>query len=363
MTRRAALGICALLLCSAPAAHAADPGRWVLTSISSVSGDYRQGLASDRAGNVFFSGPFDGVHRTRNLVETAKNNAVIPPDVQQREQYNHVGDIAWDGDGARLLLPLESYSPFAQDQNPSKTGSIGVVSPATLKWSYYVKLDPTEIQKAQWVATAADGLLWTIAGADLLAYNLSDVNPGNAAPDGSVLHSFQRLAGVVPGGAGGGAELDGRLYMSTSGGGADRVVSVDLNTGVSRVEYERPGTLEAEGVDVGPYLGGLLHVEYVSGLSNGQVMNFLPKGTPLRLKLGHARVRAGKRTIVTVRVFADTGVFHIPLAGVQVRIGRAAARTNAAGRARVVVELTRGAYRAHASFKGLRTAAAKLRAT
>jgi hypothetical protein len=189
--RRAVL-IAACVACTAPAvaapaAFAADPGLWVLTSTMTLPAYYRQGLASDPSQNVFFSGSFAGIYRTRNLVEKARNTSPIPPEVANREKYNHIGDISWDaGEGGRLLLPLEGYAPFEADHNPGKTGGIGVMDPGTLKWRYYVKLDPAEIDKAMWFATdAARGLLWTIDGADLLAYNLSDINPASAAPSGS----------------------------------------------------------------------------------------------------------------------------------------------------------------------------------
>src|SRR6185503_9302473 len=121
--------------------------------------------------------------------------------------------------------------------------SIGVMDAKTLAFKYYVKLDPAEIPKAQWGAVATDGLVWTPSGKDLLAYNLSDLNPGNAAPGAAPIHSFQRLAGVVPDGHGGGAELDNRLYITSGANGVQSVVSVDLETGASRVELEQSGNL------------------------------------------------------------------------------------------------------------------------
>jgi hypothetical protein len=365
MRHRAAIALAVLAgFAFAAPAIAADPGRWVVTSAPRVPNDFRQGLAGDGAGNVFFSGPFNGIHKTRSLKQLAANDAAIPQDVADREQYNHIGDIAFDGaEGGRLLLPLESYRPLEQDQNPSKTGSIGVMSAATLHWSHYVKLDPAEIPKAQWIAVAPDGLFWTPTGKDLLAYRLADLSTANAAPAAAPIHSVRRLAGVVPDGHGGGAVLGGRIYMTGGSSGAVRIVSVDLATGAGRVEYEKSGSSEPEGVDFGGYLGGLLHAEFVQGLGGGELLNLLPKGTALRLRLARSRVHARRKAVVAATVTASTNGLRIPLAGVQVRIGRARARTNASGRARVRVKLTRGSYRAHAFFAGLTTATARLRAT
>jgi hypothetical protein len=361
----AALAAAAAAALAAPAAaSAADPGRWVVVTKSTVPNAWRQGLAADTSGNVFFSGPFVGIHRTVDLVEKQSNNAAIPPDVAQREQYNHIGDLAWDAaEGGRLLLPLESYKPFDKDPNPSKTGSIGVMSSATLKWSYYVKLDPAEIPKAQWSATAPDGLFWTLTDKDLLAYRLADLTPANAAPAAAPIHSVKRIPGVVPGGSGGAAALGGRLYMSSDDNGVNGVFSVDLATGASQVEFEQSGGLEAEGVDFGPYLGGILHAQYASGLSSTQLLSLLPTGTQLRLRFAHNRVRAGRPAKLKATVTAAASGYTVAVPGVQVRVGRARAKTDASGRATLRVKLTRGGYRAHAFFKGLRTGSSRVRAT
>ena len=352
------------LACSAPAL-AADPGTWVRTTHLSESPNYRQGIASDSAGNVFFDGPFVGVYKMRGGRQIAANGSAIPQDVQDREQYNHIGDLAFDASqGGRLLLPLESYQAGQADSNPSKTGSFAVMDPATLRWSYYVKLDPAEIPKAQMVATdPVDGLAWTITGKDAIAYRLSDITPANAAPDGPPIHSVRRLSAVVPDGVGGIAVMDGRIYFSASAAGVERVISVDANSGASRVEVEMPGTLEAEGLDFGPYLGGYLHWELVSGLGSTQVFSFVPKGSKLSLSLNHTRVKAKRKTTLTAHVAVVVNGSRIPLPGAQVRVGGRVARTLASGIAKVTVKLTRGSYRAQAFLKGLRTATKTIRAT
>jgi hypothetical protein len=363
MRRSLALAV-AFVLAVPAAAGAADPGLWIKTSQLTKAAYYRQGLASDPAtGEIFFSGSFAGLYRTRNGREIVTNTNPIPKDVAQSEQYNHIGDIAFDA--GRLLLPLESYQPFQPDQNPSKTGSIGVMDAKTLTWNYYVKLDPTEIQKTQWVATdPQNGLVWTISGTDLLAYNLADLNPANAAPAAVPIHSVRRLVNAAPDGAGGAVVFGGRLYLSTQALGVNRVVSVDTTTGATQVEIETPGTLEPEGLDVDPYLGGLLHWELVpgGGLSNTQLLNFVPKGARLQLKLDHARVHAGRKTTLTATARVLTNRYAIPLQGVQIRLAGRSKKTDAGGHAKLTVKLTRGGYRAQAFYTGLRTATRTVRA-
>jgi hypothetical protein len=338
-----------------------------VTSTRSVAPYYRQGLASDPALNVFFSGSDAGLYRTRNLQEQARNTAPVPPDVAQAEKYNHIGDIAWDAaEGGRLLLPLESYTPFAPDSNPSKTGSVGVTDPRTLKWRYYVKLSPAEIAKAQWLATDAPrGLVWTLAGSDLLAYKLADITAANAAPAGPPISAVRRIPGVAPDGAGGAAVLGGRIYLSTAAAGVDRIVSVEPGTGATQVEAEIPGNSEPEGMDAGPYLDGLLHWQMVpgGGLSATTLIGLVPQGAPLRVKLSKARVRAGVPTRLTATVTAATTGYRVPLAEVRVSIAGRSAKTRGDGRATLSVKLTRGSYRALAFLKGLRTGSARLRAT
>jgi hypothetical protein len=360
--------ICCLALV-VPAAEAADPGLWVVTGSTNAPSRYREGTASDPARNVFFDGPTTnpGLYRTFGGRETAHHHDVIPTDVKQREMYNHIGDIAWDAtEGGRLLLPLESYFFGAPDTNPSKTGSFGVADPKTLQWRYYVKLDPAEIPKAMWVATTPDGLAWTSSGDDLLAYNLADVSAANAAPQGAPLRAVRRLTGAaLGGGISGAAFFAGRLYVSAGEGSTNRLESVDLQTGATRVEHERPANLEREGVDVGPYSGGILHWGLANVLDGfaGTVVHLLPRGAPLTLSVSPRRLRAGRRTVVRMRATANAGGYRIPLGGVRVKLGKSSAKTDAGGRAKLRVALPRGAYRATAFFKGLRTGVARLRVT
>jgi hypothetical protein len=368
MRARAATFALAALLAAPAAATAADPGLWIKTSQLTKPATFRQGLASDpTTGNVFFSGSFSGITLTHNEKVLKTNTAAIPKDVADREKYNHIGDIAFDpGEGGRILLPLESYAPLQPDTNPSKTASIGVMDAKTLAWEYYVKLDPSEIDKAQWVATDPEhGLVWTIGDISLLAYNIADINPANAAPNAAPIHSVKRFDRIVPEGAGGAVVIGNRIFLSQLVNNVDRVISVDLTTGASQVEIEIPGDLEQEGLDTGPYLDGFLHWELVpgAGLSNTQVLNFVPKGARLALQLDHARVKAGKKSKLSATATVVTNGYKIPLRDVEVRLGGKRAKTNAQGRATVTVKLTRGKYRAQAFYSGLRTVTRPVRAT
>src|SRR4051812_7957378 len=336
MTRPAAIAMAAVGIAVPASAQAADPGLWIKTSQLTKPATYRQGLASNPATrDVFFSGSFNGITRTRNEVELTKNTVAIPKEVSNREQYNHIGDIAFDsGEGGRLLLPLESYAPLAKDTNPSKTASIGVMDARTLAWKYYVKLDPSEIDKAQWVANDPEhGLVWTIGDTSLLAYNLADINPANAAPNAAPIHSVKRFDNILPQGAGGAVVIGNRIFVSQLVDNVNRVISLDLTTGASQVEIEIPGNLEEEGLDFGPYLDGLLHWELVpgAGLSNTQVLNFVPKGARLALTLNRAHVKRRKKTAVSATASVVTNGFKIPLRNVQIRLGGKSVNTNARG--------------------------------
>jgi hypothetical protein len=271
MTRRRdgrARAVATVLLLSLPIglgvaapSQAADPGRWVETGFSAIPLWYYQGVTSDPAGDLYFDGFTVGLYRTGPaLDEGAAVSDVIPFDVQQREGYNHVGDITWDGaERGRVLLPLECYV-FGLG-NFCGTGSIGVADPRTLAWRYYVKLDQTEIKKAMWAEVSPDGqLIWTSAGNDLLAYRSSDITPGNAAPEGPPVHPARRLVGAVPPSGVTGATFYGdRLFVAGQDAGPFQVWSIDVNTGERRLEIEREIAGESEGLDVFDGLGGVLH--------------------------------------------------------------------------------------------------------
>ncbi len=255
------LTVGAISLALPAAAEARDPGRWLLTGVSSVPIQYWQGLSDDRAGNVFFAGVFEGLWRTGpRLGQRAGTANAIPAGVKLAEGYNHIGDPSWDSaEGGRLLLPLECFVPG--QGNTCGTGSIGVADPTTLAFRYYVKLDPAEIPKAMWVERSPDGsLLWTSSGNDLLAYRAADVSPANAAPGAAPIRAVRRLAGAVPpSGITGAVFRRGRLLLSGYTGGPFRLWSVDLATGRRRLEIERSIRGESEGLGLMRTLGGELH--------------------------------------------------------------------------------------------------------
>jgi hypothetical protein len=272
-------------------AHAADPGRWVLTGKSTMPLYYYQGVTSDPSGNLFFNGIHIGLYRTdAELHETGRADDVIPPDVHARENYNHIGDISFDAaEGGRILLPLECYYPPAG--NTCKTGSIGVADPATLKWRYYVKLDSRDLTKVMWNEVTPDGkLFWTSGGPDfedLLAYRISDITQANAAPAGPKPRPVKVLKGAVPpSGITGGTFYEGRLYVAGENAPQQfQVWSIDLTTGKSRLEIERTVVGESEGLDVFDSLGGVLHWQIqpyntkgppTYGIANGTLLHFVP---------------------------------------------------------------------------------------
>src|SRR5437588_486054 len=109
------LGLSTLALAgAADSSHVKTTAGWIETGNNKVPLEYFQGFTSDRHRNLYFDGPFSGLYRTdSNLVEHARNFNVIPADVNQREKYNHIGDITWDRhEHGRILLPLECFFPF-----------------------------------------------------------------------------------------------------------------------------------------------------------------------------------------------------------------------------------------------------------
>jgi hypothetical protein len=246
---------------------------------------YWQGLTSDPAeSRLYFAGIFEGLWRTTpTLRETSGVASAIPPDVKQREGYNHIGDPTWNpGDGGRVILPLECFVPGVG--NTCGTGSLGVADPNTLAFRYYVKLVPAEIQKAMWAETSPDGsLIWTSSGNDLLAYRSSEVTQSNQAPSGRALGPARRLAAAVPpSGVTGAVFWDTRLLLAGEGGGVHQVWAVDPNTGQRRLEVEMQICGESEGLDVIPTLGGELHW-LIAPFDPGCELTFGPSSALLHL--------------------------------------------------------------------------------
>jgi hypothetical protein len=255
-----------VLVGAADSSHVRTKPGWVETGNSPVPLEYFQGVTSDRHRNLWFDGPFSGLYRTdSNLVEQARNFNVIAADVSRREGYNHIGDITWDRhEGGRILLPLECYFPFIG--NFCRTGAIGVADPASVSWRYYVKLDPAYIDKAMFAEVSPNGrLLWTSNGGlngghDLLAYDVSQITPINAAPDGPLLKPVIVLPNAVPpNGITGATFLHGRLLVANQDKTLFEIWSIDLRDGSRRLEIQKQVLGESEGLDVFHALGGKLH--------------------------------------------------------------------------------------------------------
>jgi hypothetical protein len=384
VTRLAPLVALALALLAPAAARAADPGLWTETGRSTTPLYYYQGIASDPAKRLFFDGVYVGLYRTDPLLgETARNDDVIPPDVHAREQYNHIGDIAWDArEGGRILLPLECYYPRAapgQDDpnNTCRTGSFGVADPETLRWRYYVKIDPAAMAKAMWVAVSPDGeLAWTGIGPDLFAFDMDDISPANAAPDAAPIKPVRVLKGArPPSGVTGAAFHRGRLYVA----GQDapegfQVWSIDTETGERRLEIERAVVGESEGLDFVETLGGTLHWMIMPynqegpptyGPSNGTILHFVPKGevpaTPVarpakvRLSASRRHIRSGRSVRVRFAATARVAGRDEPVSGAKIAFLGRSATTGADGTASLRVRPRRaGVQRARGSRDGLR---------
>ena len=262
--RAVAAVVLAAVLGTPTGAQAADPGRWAVTGTTTLPLVYYQGVTIDAARSLYFDGVFVGLYRTTPaFTETGRTDGAIPPDVQLREGYNHIGDIAWDPrEGGRVLLPLECYVPNGPNGgNPCLHGSIGVAGPGSLRWRYYVKLDPAEIPKAMWNEVSPDGsLLWTSSGNDLLAYRTADISRAHAAPEHAPIRSVRRLRGAVPpSGITGATFVGDRMFVAGQGGGPFRIWSIDLATGRRRLEIERRIVGESEGLVTAALRGGTLH--------------------------------------------------------------------------------------------------------
>jgi hypothetical protein len=380
-------------LAFAGAAQAADPGRWTETGRSTIPLYYYQGVTSDPAKRLFFNGVYVGLYRTDPFLnETARSDDVIPPDVHARENYNHIGDIDWDArEGGRILLPLECYYPQAapdnaEDRNNTcRTGSIGVADPETLRWRYYVKLDPAQIPKVMWCEVSPDGkLLWTQSRNDLLAYDMDDIAERNAAPGAAPIKAVRRLVNARPPSGITGATFgpDGTFYIA----GQDapegfQVYSLDLSTGARRLEIEREIVGESEGIDFVDTLGGTLHwliqpynQENVPtyGVANGTLLHFVPKGgsaaTPaakpakISLTAKPRHIRSGRAAKMRFTARARIAGRLEPVNGAKVSFGGKSATTDRSGRASLTVTIARAAvHRARATRADLRPGKANVR--
>jgi hypothetical protein len=355
---------------SVPPAQASDPGRWRATGVSRIPLEYYQGIASDLQRRLFFDGVFTGLYRAdAKLRERRRNDPVIPPAVTAFEGYNHVGDISWDArEGGRVLLPLECfYAGRPEGANSCGTGSIGVADPQTLRWRYYVKLDPAEVPKAMWAEVSPDGrLVWTSAGPDLLAYRASDISLAHAAAGATPIRAVRRLSGTVaPTGITGAAFYGDRLLVAGQADTLFRVWSIDPETGHRRLEIERTIVGESEGLDVADVLGGTLHWIVTPFDPAGRPPTYPPPGNTLlhfvsrtprgRMRVSAApnRLIAGRRTRVRFTVTRQHGA----VAGAAVRFRRQVEPTSATGIAEFTVTVPRpGRYLARVTREDLRPA-------
>jgi hypothetical protein len=262
----------ALALLAPATADAADPGRWKLTKARNVKVAYNQGITAVGSSAFSFSSNQILFLTDRALRQRRENTQILPADVVATEGYDHIGDLTYDrAEGGRLLLPLECYQASGPKKgNHCGTGSIGVASPSTLDWRYYVKLDPRDIKKAMWAETSPDGKsLWTQAGSVLLRYDMREITRANAGPTGKVLRPVKRLKGALPPGQMTGATFVGdRLFVATQPD-TMRVYSIDLKTGKRRLEIERAIRGESE---------GLATLRTTSGTLHWQIAPFDPKG-------------------------------------------------------------------------------------
>jgi hypothetical protein len=338
--RLAALLAAAGLLLLVPAvAQARDPGRWVLTGASSIPNTYWQGLTTDPANKrVFFVGVFEGLWRTTPLLrQTAGVPAEIPAAVAAAEGYNHIGDPTWNpGDGGRVLLPLECYTPGVG--NTCGTGSFGVADPATLAWRYYVQLDPAEIPKAMWAETSSDGsLVWTSSGNDLLAYRSSAVTAANAGPAAAPIKAARRLTGAVPPSGVTGAVFDrGRLLLAGTDETRDQIWSVDPSTGKRRLEVEQGFCGESEGLDLIDTLGGELHW-LVGPDGGGCALTYGPTSALLHFvrRPGVAALRVSVSSATATKVRVRVTRRGAAVAGARVSFAGFGAHTDRRGRATI----------------------------
>jgi hypothetical protein len=273
-----------------------DLGRWLLTGASSVPDDYWQGLTSDPSDSrLFFIGPSQGLWQTTpELVQTAGVSKAIPTAVKQSVGYNHIGDPTWlDGEGGRIVLPMECYNPAQDPSNTCGKGAFGIADPGTLAFRYYVQLDPKFIPKAMWAETSPNGkLIWTSVDNDLLAYRASDVTQANAAPLGPMLEPVKTLPGAVPPtGVTGAVFRHGNLLIAGESNHDYEVWSVNTKTGARKLKIEQHFCGESEGLDLFSQLGGRLHWILAPSDDSGCKLTFGPTSALLHFVRRPARQR------------------------------------------------------------------------
>jgi hypothetical protein len=319
-------------LALASTASASNPGRWVLTGASSVPDNYWQGLASDPSDSqLFFIGPSQGLWQTTPpLVQTAGVDRAIPTALKQSVGYNHIGDPTWlDGEGGRVVLPMECYNPAQDPSNTCGKGAFGIADPQTLAFRYYVQLDPKFIPKAMWAETSPNGkLIWTSVDNDLIAYRASQVTQANAAPSGPELKPVKTLTNAVPPtGVTGAVFRHGNLLIAGESNHVYDVWSVNTNTGARKLKLEQHFCGESEGLDLFSGLGGRLHWILAPSDDSGCTLTFGPTSALMHFKRspGHQRYQVKvlgvggtepSETVVLLKVTRSGGR---PVKGAKVR--------------------------------------------
>lgn len=283
--------VAAAALSATPAAHAADPGRWKLAKARAIPIAYSQGVTAAGSTAFAFSSNQIIFSTARTLEQRRENTQILPTDVVSAEGYDHIGDLTYDrAEGGRLLLPLECYRFDAPNGgNHCGTGSIGVASPTTLDWRYYVKLDPRDIKKAMWAEISPDGRsLWTQAGRDLLRYRTADVTAQQTAP----IRPVQTLKGAASLGQYTGAAFHrGRLLAAVGRRNSLQVWSIDVRTGRKRLEISRRILGESEGLAV---VGRRLAWTIMPAAQGGRTPTY-GAGRGAMVTLSPAPARAGAR--------------------------------------------------------------------
>jgi hypothetical protein len=339
----------AALLGLAGTASARGPGHWLLTGASSVPNNYWQGLTSDPSDSqLFFIGPGQGLWQTNpRLVQTAGVSKAIPESLSTGIGYNHIGDPTWlDGEGGRIVLPMECYNPSADPTNTCGMGAFGIADPSTLAFRYYVQLDPKFIPKAMWAETSPNGnLIWTSSGDDLIAYRASQVTQANAAPSGPQLKPVKTLTGAVPpSGVTGAVFRRGKLLVAGSEGRDYEIWAVNTKTGDRKLKVDQHFCGESEGLNLFSGLGGRLHWIIAPSDDSGCTLTFGPTSALLHfvsapahkryavnitgLLLGVSSGSSQTRVSATVKVTRDGG--H-PVHGATVRFAGGRARTGGGG--------------------------------
>ena len=333
-------------------------------------------MTSDPRSTLWFDGVFIGLYRAdANLQPRRRNDVVIPAEVTAREGYNHVGDLTWDArEGGRILLPLECFYPGRPGgANSCGTGSIGVADPRTLRWRYYVKLDPAEIPKAMWAEVSPDGrLVWTSAGADLLAYRTGDVTRARAAPGAAPIRAVRRLAGPPP-------RPGSRAPPSTATGCWSPGRTTRCSGSGQSTSRPAPGGWRSSARSSASRKGSTWSTRWAAlfiGSSRRSIPPGVPRPTPCRVtrsctsfrgpratgsawRPSRAELVVGRRTRVRFKATAH----GVAAAGAVVRFRGQLERTSATGVARFTVTLRHpGQYLARATRADLRPASVAVRA-